>query len=96
MSDDAVEHEWPALAWREFGTGFEARVGPLRLAVYCRGDWVTECVWLGRGHGSFWQEWRSSKELAKLAAATKAIEWLRAEREQLDEALGTLGQEVAR
>lgn len=77
--------------WHKTATGYEAHVGPLRLAVYKRGRWVTEVGWIGRPIGWFWQEWRDTEEEAKNAAIAKGIEWIREEQVRLAAALEELG-----
>lgn len=78
-------------AWRPFGTGAELYLGPVRCAVYQRGDWVAEATWLGRpgsGEGVFWQERYADEDSARAASVATAQRWLRAE-------VGTLNDAIA-
>lgn len=79
-----------ALEWRSYGTGSEAWAGPVRCAVYKRGEWVVDLTWRGRP-GSYRDGGsHDSPDAAQRAAEATAATWLREEIASLTSALATL------
>lgn len=78
-----------ALEWRSYGTGSEAWIGPIRCAVYKRGEWIAD-VSVVRRH-VFRDAGRHPDETtARRAAEAHAAAWLREEIASLTSALATL------
>lgn len=82
-----------AKTWYDSGYGtWKALLGPITMTIEGRGDtWHVNGAF--RGKSTSWIKTCSSLQDAKDACEIRAVDWLRAERDALNEALRSLGKD---